>query len=279
MLTRVALVSFGDREEWYAQAHLAILTALASLPPPCEVVVTTDRPDWYVWFGDRVRLVRLTPEQIVDWSGPHRFVWRVVLKALTEMSFLEPAANLLYLDVDTLVRRPLGDLIALAESGDVFLDRFEAPLHHRGSDHRSLWNQVQGRTFAGFRIDERTELWNSGVVCLGAHNRHLLGRALELCDTMTAAGVESRLVEQLSQSVVLKSTHRLREARPWIDHYWGNKVGYNESVHEQLATVLLRGMDVGTAIEYVREHPIRRPLRVKPRWWHRHFRRLAGAER
>ena len=131
MLTRVALVSFGDREEWYAQAHLAILTALASLPPPCEVVVTTDRPDWYVWFGDRVRLVRLTPEQIVDWSGPHRFVWRVVLKALTEMSFLEPAANLLYLDVDTLVRRPLGDLIALAESGDVFLDRFEAPLHHR----------------------------------------------------------------------------------------------------------------------------------------------------
>src|SRR2546428_10678614 len=97
MLTRVALVSFGDREEWYAQAHLAILTALASLPPPCEVVVTTDRPDWYVWFGDRVRLRRLTPEQIVDWSGPPRFGWRVALKALTRPPLLQPAAKHLYL--------------------------------------------------------------------------------------------------------------------------------------------------------------------------------------
>src|SRR2546428_9041584 len=121
MLTRVALVSFGDREEWYAQAHLAILTALASLPPPCEVVVTTDRPDWYVWFGDRVRLVRLTREQIGDSSGPQRFVWRVLLTALTEIASLEATANLLYLDVDTLVRQPLGHLIALAAGGDAFL--------------------------------------------------------------------------------------------------------------------------------------------------------------
>ena len=279
MLTRLSIVSFGDREEWYAQAHLAILSALAWLPAPCEVVVTTDRPDWYVWFGDRVQVARLTQEKIEEWSGPQRFVWRVLLEALAETAFRPPAANLLYLDVDTLVRKPLGDLVSAVETGDVFLDRRESPLHRRSREHRKLWKQVQGRTFAGFSIDERTELWNSGVVAVGAANRHLLERALELCDAMTAAGVESRLVEQLSQSVVQRSTGRLREARPWIDHYWGNKDGYNQSVREQLATVLIRGMDVAAAIEYVREHPIHRPLRVKPRWWHRHFRRLAGAER
>jgi hypothetical protein len=42
----------------------------------------------------------------------------------------------------------------------------------------------------------------------------------------------------------------------------------------------MRGMDVDAAIEYVRANPVpHRPLRVKPRWWHQYFKRLAGAGR
>ena len=278
MLTRISIVSFGDREEWYAQAHLAILSALAWVPPPCEVIVTTDRPDWYRWFGDRLGFVTLTPRLIAEWSGGQRFVWRVVLKAIAETALRGPDADFLYLDVDTLVRRPVADLISALESGDVFLDRFESRLHRRGGRHRALWNQVRGRTFEGFRIDHTTPMWNTGVVAVGARNRHLLERSLRLCDAMTAAGVQNYLVEQLAQSIVLQSTDRLRESRPWIDHYWGNKTGYNASVREQLATILIRQMNVADAIEYVREHPIRHPLRIKPRWWHRHLRRFAGMD-
>jgi hypothetical protein len=276
MLTRVAIVSFGDRDEWYAQAHLAILSALAHLPPPCEVVVTTDRPDWYRWFGDRVVLRRLTPEELVAWSGPQKFIWRVVLKSLAEAA-MRSEAHFLYLDTDTLVRKPLAPLIAALEQGDVFLHTLESPLHaRRTGSHRGLWEQTRGR----FGVDEKTELWNSGVVALGAQNRGLLPKALALCDEMTAAGVESWLVEQLAQSIVYRSTGRLRAAKPFIDHYWGNKPGYNESVREQLGTMLMRGMDVDAAIEHVRANPIpARPLRVKPRWWHRYFRKLAGGER
>ena len=279
MLTRLSIVSFGDRDEWYAQAHLAILTALARIPPPCEVVVTTDRPEWYRWFGDRIERVLLTPDQIRAWAGPQKFIWRVVLQAMVETARMQPRANLLYLDVDTLVREPLDELMAALQDGDVFLDANESPLHRRSGAHRDLWNQVRGQTFAGIRIDERTEMWNSGVVALGVQNLHLVEDALRLCDAMTATGVDNRLVEQLSQSVALQVSGRLRQARPWIDHYWGNKPGYNASVHEQLATILIRAMDVDEAIAYVREHPIRRRLRVKPRWWQPHFLRLAGVDR
>jgi type II secretory pathway component PulF len=135
-----------------------------------------------------------------------------------------------------------------------------------------LWKQVRGRTFLEFRIDEGTEIWNSGVVALGADNLHLVEKSLALCDAMTAAGVQNRLVEQLAQSVVLQSTGRLRESTPWIDHYWGNKSRYDAAVHEQLATILVRGMTVEEAIDYVRDHPMRGPLRAKPRWWHRYLR-------
>ncbi|TMA25830.1 MAG: hypothetical protein E6J78_16135 [Deltaproteobacteria bacterium] len=276
MLTRLALVSFGERDEWYAQAHLAILTALANLPAPHEVVVTTDRPDCYRWLSGRILLRKLTPEDLVEWSGPQRFVWRIVLKALVEAALREPQAHFIYLDTDTLVRKPLDSLVAALEAGDVFLHTLESPLHARRADsHRNLWEQTRGR----FSVDDKTELWNSGVVALGAQNLQLLPKALRLCDEMTAAGVESWLIEQLAQSIVYQSTGRLRAAKPFIDHYWGNKAGYNESVRKRLATVLMRGMSVEQAVEYVREHPIpQRPLRVKPRWWHRYFKRLAGAE-
>ena len=273
MLTRLCLVSFGDRDEWYAEAHLAILTALGRVAQPCEVVVATDRPDRYRWFGDRVRIEPLTAERIENWSGPQRFVWRVVLKAIAEIACQDPLANFLYLDVDTLVRRPLDDLLELLQSGTVFLDKKESALFRRGGDHRHLWRQVRGRTFLGFHIDERTEMWNSGVVALGAGKVHLAEKSLALCDAMTAAGVQNRLVEQLAQSMMLRSTGRLQEAAPWIDHYWGNKGGYDAAVHAQLATILVRGMNVEDAVEYVREHPIQAPLRVKPRWWDRLLRR------
>jgi len=271
--SRLCLVSFGDRDEWYAEAHLSILTALGWILPPYEIVVATDRPERYRWFGHRVRIELLTPERIEEWSGPQRFVWRVVLKAIAEIARQPPFANLLYVDVDTLVRRPLDDLIGLLQSGAVCLDKKESVLSRRGGDHRRLWKQVRGRTFQGFRIDERTEIWNSGVVALGAENVHLVEKSLALCDAMTAAGVQNRLVEQLAQSVVLQSTGRLREAAPWIDHYWGNKPAYDAAVHQQLAAILMRAMSVEEAIEYVREHPIRGPLRVKPRWWSRFLRR------
>jgi hypothetical protein len=276
MLTRLAIVSFGERDEWYAQAHLAILTAMAHLPGPYEVVVTTDRPGCYKWFGERVILRRLSPEDLVAWSGPQKFVWRVVLKSLADAA-LRSEAHFLYLDTDTLVRKPLDTLVAALEAGDVFLHTLESPLHARQSgSHRGLWEQTRGR----FSVDEKTELWNSGVVGLGAQNRHLLPKALQLCDSITAAGVESWLIEQLAQSMVYQATGRLKAAKPWVDHYWGNKPGYNESVREQLGTIFMRGMTVDEAVDYVRANPIpQRPLRVKPRWWHRYFKDLAGANR
>jgi hypothetical protein len=274
---RLGLVCFGDRDEWYAQSYLAILTALGWTAAPVEVVVATDHPERYRWFGDRVAVEPLTFQRIDEWSGPQRFVWRLVLKALVECARRDPPADFLYVDVDTLARRPLDDLFVALHSGHVFLDRRESVLRRRGGEHRQLWNQVRGRTFAGFRIDERTEMWNSGVVGVGTGNVHLLSQALELCDAITGAGVKSRLVEQLSQSVVLRSTGRLREAAPWIDHYWGNKPAYDAAVYERLAKILVCGLDLERAIELARDHPIRKPLRVKPRWWHRHLRRLAGA--
>ena len=276
MLTRVAIVCFGAEEARHAQAHLAILTALAQVPGPAEVVVTTDRPHWYRWLGDRIRIVQLTDHLRVAWSGPQRFVWRAVLNAIAETALRGPPANFLYLDTDTLVRRPLAPLLAALESGEVFLHKLESPLYLRTGSHRSLWKQTRGRTFAGFAIDRRTELWNSGVVGVGAQNVGLLSQALEVCDAMTSAGVESWLVEQLADSVVFQATGRVREAEPWIAHYWGNKPGFNQGVREQLVAILLRGMSVKEAIAYVRENSIERPLRVKPRWWHPYFRRLAG---
>lgn len=279
MPTRIAIVSFGEAEERHLQAQLAILSAMAHLPERPEVVVTTDRPGWYRWFGDRVRIVLLTRSLRAAWEGPQRFVWRVVMKAIQETALHPPPANLLYLDTDTLVRRPLAPLLASLDSGAVFLHKLESALHRRRTgSHRSLWRQTRGRRFAGFEVDRHTELWNSGVVAVSPQHAGLLTRAIELCDAMTGAGVESWLVEQLADSIVFQATGRLREAQPFIDHYWGNKLAFNRGVCARLATILARAMSVDDAAQYVRDYPIALPLRVKPRWWHPHVRRLTGVQ-
>ena len=177
-------------------------------------MVATDHPERYRWFGDRVRLEPLTPGKIERWSGPQRSVWRVVLKAIAEIA-QGPEGNVLYVDVDTLVRGPLDELFALLRSGVVFLGKRESRLSQRRGDDRRLWNQVRGRTFLGFRIDERTGIWNSGVVAVGAQNLHLVEQSLELCDAMTAASSPRARVGRLPQGLV---EHR-SPAEPDLRHH------------------------------------------------------------
>src|SRR5207237_10215818 len=111
-------------------ADLAIPSAVADVLRPDEVVVPTERPHWYGGFGDRILVRRLTPEELVAWSGPQKFVWRIVLKSLAEAA-ARGEAHFLYLDTDTLVRKPLADLIDALQKGDVFLHALASPLPAR----------------------------------------------------------------------------------------------------------------------------------------------------
>lgn len=276
---RIVLLTFGDRIETHWQAHHCLLTTMAHAPADTEYVLVTDRADHYRWFAGRVRFLPVDPAQLAIWKGAHGFFWRVKLEAVLAAARLDGvgSAHTCYLDSDILCRQPLTDLVAALAVGDTFMHLQESVFSHaRRSSHRTLRDHLVGKSIAGLPITGDNAMWNAGVVAVGAGQVDLLVRALALCDAIITADYTHRLAEQFAFSAALQSSGRLRPAEAWFDHYWANKPGFQQSITEQLATFLVRGMGVDEAVAFARANPIRRPLSVRRRWYHRLFAPLAG---
>ena len=276
---RIVLLTFGDHIETHWQAHHCLLTTMAQAPTDTEYVLVTDRANHYRWFGDRVRFLSVDAGKLATWKGAHGFFWRVKLEAVLAAARLDGAvpAHTCYLDSDILCRQPLADFVAALAAGDTFMHLQESVFAHaRRSSHRTLRDHLVGKAIAGLPITGDHAMWNAGVVAVGAGQVELLARALALCDAIITADYTHRLAEQFAFSAALQSSGRLRPAEPWFDHYWGNKPGFQQSITEQLATFLVRGMGVDQAVAHVRAHPIQRPLIVRRRWYNRLFAPLAG---
>ncbi len=272
--TRFVLFAFGEELAAYTQAHLALLTTMANAPAGCEFVVVTTHPRHFHWFDGRLRLVVIDNAQLTAWKGPSGFFWRTKIEAIRHAAALGPA-HIVYLDSDVLATAPLADLCAGLAQGRVYMHQREFTLGGtRRRGHRPL-RQLIPRTHVGTTVSLDTEMWNAGVVAVGAAQHGLLDRALALCDSFIADG-QHTLHEQFAFSVALAGTGALHAAEPWILHYWGNKPGFQEAINAQLAAIWIRQLNVDQAIAFVQANPIRRPVSVRRRWWNRWFKGLAG---
>jgi len=278
MLTRYVTLSLGERHDLTARAHLALLAVMAHAPQPAEFCIVTDKPELYRWFGDRLRLLVVDGPTLTAWKGRHDFFWRVELMTVVHAAAQGPA-HVVYLDSDVLARKPLEPLVEGLAAGDVFMHLHEHDLASaRRAGDRRLWRQIDGRDAAGVRFAAPCPMWNAGVIAVGAGNHAVLDRALAALDRLMDDGIRHNLVEQLAISAAFAASGRLRPADAWLDHFWSNKDGYGREIDRQLAEIHYRGMDVDTAVAYVRANPILRPLAVRKRWWNRLFRPLAGVD-
>lgn len=276
MLNRFVTLAVGGQHDLTAWAHISILSAMAWAPPDSEFCVVTDHPESFGWFGDRIKILRVDAATLREWRGRHDFFWRIELMCVVHAAAQGPA-NIIYHDSDVLMRTDLANLCSALTDGDVLMHEFEYELStakRRGQ--RRLWRQVAGREVAGFQLTAPCTMWNAGLIAVGSANHALLHRALVLLDDLMDEGVRHNLVEQLAISTVFGATARLRQGRPWMDHFWANKDGYAVAIDRQLAQILTLGFDVDSAISMVRREPIVLPLVVRKRWWSILLARLAG---
>jgi hypothetical protein len=276
MLTRYALMTFGPDDFRYWQAHYCLLTVLAHAPRPCEVVIATDQPERFRWFGDHIRVHAMSSAGLAQWKGEHGYFLRTLIQTLRLGTALQPSAGVaVYLDTDTAVRSSLQPLIDAALSGKVAMDRREYNLHGHGKKgSRRLWEAVGDKSWAGVPVDRTTDMWNTGITAVAASDFSLVDKALAICDAMLAAGCDHYLTEQIAMSAVLGQAGRAVEVNPpgkppLVAHYWGNKDGWNDHICQRLATIHLRGLSVPEAAAYVAANPVTCPLVVKERWWHK----------
>ena len=258
--TRYVTLAYGDAVGVYRQSLLLLLSLVAHAPEPYELVVGTDRPDCYVWFGTRVEIEYLDPPRLEAWRGPRPFSMRQKLELLRTAA-ATATGRVVLLDADVLARRPLGPFVERLAAGDLFMHKHEYVLSKsRRRGNRQLWASLQ--TLGGFRADD--SMWNSGVLALPAADRGLLDEALALYDALGAAGVRHFATEQLVEGVVLGRTGRLRPAEEWFAHYWGNKRGYDAEIARRLADAFIEGLSVKEAAARYRNQPIDLPVESRP---------------
>jgi hypothetical protein len=73
---------FGPNEANHTQAYFSILTFLRQAAALTGITVVTDRPDFYARLAGRVQLLPVDATLLREWEGPHRFFWRLKIKAL-----------------------------------------------------------------------------------------------------------------------------------------------------------------------------------------------------
>jgi hypothetical protein len=242
---------------------MLLLSLVAHAPDPYELVVATDRPECFVWFGTRVEIAYLDEALLTGWRGPDPFSMRQKL-ALVRTAWPDAGAIVL-LDADVLARGPLAGFIERLHGGELFLHKHEYDLGRSARrGNRALWEQVRGRTFGGWEIRDGDAMWNSGVIAAPAADRRLFDDALQLYDALAAAGVRHFATEQLVEAVVLGRTGRLHPAEPWFVHYWGNKMGYDAEIARRLADAFIEGLSVKDAAARLRQAPIELPAEVRP---------------
>jgi hypothetical protein len=282
---RYVTLAYGDAPGVYRQSLMLLLSLVAHAPEPYELVVATDRPERYVWFGTRVEIEYLERGRLDAWRGPQPFSMRQKLEliraaahpdALFGVNPIPPAAIVL-VDADVLALKPLDLFVARLLGGDLFMHRQEYVLSQsRRRGNRDLWRRLRKvRLTPGgggaradhdrrLRFHDDDSMWNSGVLAIPSSDRSLLDEALALYDALGAAGVRHFATEQLVEGVVLGRTGRLKPAEEWFAHYWGNKPGYDAEIGRRLADWFIDGLSVKEAAARYRADPIELPAEVRP---------------
>lgn len=280
MFTRYVLMVFGPGDAIYWRAHWCLLGLLAYVPEPCEIVMLTDHPQYFRWFGDAVRIHAMATAQVDQWQGPQKFFFRTKFKTMEFGLAGDPVPDaVVYMDTDTAVCRPLAPLVEAVAAGGILMDRREYNLYDSGRRNnkggKRLWGMVGDRSWSGVRVERGTDMWNAGVIALSRADAPLIQQALSVCDAMLDLGCTHRLIEQIAWSAVLTRDGRAAEINPsgaelLVAHYWANKSGWDEAITERLATLRHRDLSLTEAVGFYRENPITRPVWVpRTRKWHR----------
>ena len=245
--TRFGVLAYGPRASLHREAAASLLTIKAHAPAASEVVLLTDRPGHYRWFGNSITIDRLTPAIVREWRGRYDDPFRPSLEALRRLA-----------------------------AGAVFMQQREYLLAAppRKND-RPLAHQIVGRSWSGITPDGSSAMWNAGVV--GSSRRHagIFDRTLEVYEEIKPV-TRYFAVDQLACSIVFAAYAPIEAAAPWFDHYWGNRQWFNRAIERFLSRALLDGTSPAAAADQLKARPILGALDARAPWWLSRLRRIVS---
>ena len=222
----VIYLAFGDKCISQAIYSLLTLVDVYGGNLPLKVRVYTDQPARFSWFVTRYRVETslISAATMSEWHGPLKQPLRAKIRVVQD-ALEAHVGNVLLLDSDTLVKKPLTSLFRAMSEGAIVMHRREYPLAQARKLNVGLCPEDFSLTLSNERtvtVNDRSVMWNSGVIGLHSSRAGLIDRVLEL-DDLIYAKYPAWHIEQLSYSLILAATGKLRGCPGFIFHYWSNK--------------------------------------------------------
>src|SRR3954466_14007617 len=79
-LVRYVTIRYGEGPGVCRDAVMLLVSLVAHAPDPYELLVATDRPECYVWFGTAGEIEFLDFRRLEAWRGPSPFSMRQQLE-------------------------------------------------------------------------------------------------------------------------------------------------------------------------------------------------------
>lgn len=211
------------------EALLSILSYLKQArDEAAQILVYTDNPAHFRAVLGEVAAVEyqvVAPAQWRKWRGEIDFVHRVKIKVLQHAA-AHYAGSLLYVDTDTIFLQSPAEIFTALARAERFMHIGEGRLRDGNPLNRKINRFLQhssaNPTLPGGAITPATRMYNAGVLGLRSTDAPLLTEVLALTEQLYRL-YPKHVMEQLAFSVVWVRAGIVREAAPWIYHYWNLK--------------------------------------------------------
>lgn len=167
----------------------------------------------------------VAPAQWREWRGDIDFVHRVKIKVLQHAA-ANYSGNFLYLDTDTVFQASPTPIFAALATGERFMHVSEGSLGGGNELSRKINRALQQpgaqAALPGGPIAPATTMYNAGALGLRSTDAPLLAEVLRLTEALYRL-YPKHVMEQLAFSAVWQRAGGVREAAPWVYHYWDLK--------------------------------------------------------
>ncbi len=253
----------GNNVVIHMQVEFSICTILSQIGNEDTIYVVTDTPAMYCNLP-HVVTIPITDECIKEWRGKHDFFWRVKIKVLQHIAQISPNKAIIYLDGDTYLHGNLTEIKALLNNNHGMMHLDEGCPSEMKERSLSMWQTVNGKTYAGVTIGTQHHMWNAGVVAIPASlASKATDMALTICDCMLDEGSEPVTVEQYALSIALyECADHLIAADKWIGHYWHYKYYWSSYIAKFFVLSYRKNLSLDQQIDFIRKTN----LRMVHRW-------------
>ncbi|MBR0264546.1 MAG: hypothetical protein IJQ60_11785 [Prevotella sp.] len=248
----IIYVIFGDNIIYHIQTYLSIRTFQKQLDNSDKIFVMTTKPELYKHGG--VNVIPISDDTIHEWEGDYHFFWRVKIKAMEYMSNHYPDGHLLYLDTDTFLFGQLSNIKERLLRGEGIMHKDEGHPSLMMSRSKKMWKQIANKYYDGIKLGMKHHMFNAGVVAIPQEKIDIvISKALAICDSMLAQGVERVVIEQYSLSISLYENTILTEGNNCIGHYWGNKEEWERFAMDIISKAYMQNLSIKEEISLIND--------------------------